>query len=124
MGLSDLESEENAGWKNEVLGTSAVDGARRELNPFACQVTRESTIREIQKWLQEDLLLDLWTSFADFHTLKEGRTGTGDRRLIDEYVAPEGLRDSLVITIDGRMVPDPGIGCISRTGPPNIENSV
>jgi hypothetical protein len=84
------------------------DGARRELNPFAWQLTRESTIQEMQKWLQKDLFPDLWTSPAIFKRLMEGQIGTSDRRLIDEYVAPEGLRDSLVITIRWKDGADPG----------------
>ena len=84
------------------------DGARRELNPFAWQVTRESTIQEMQKWLRADSFPDLWTSSAIFKRLMEGQIGTSDRRLIDEYVAPEGLRDSLVITIRWRDGADPG----------------
>jgi hypothetical protein len=84
------------------------DGSRRELNPFARQLTRESTIEDIQKWLRADSFPKVWRSSAIFNSVMDAQIGTDDRRLVDEYVAPEGLRNSLVITIKWKDGADPG----------------
>ena len=55
-----------------------------------------------------DSFPNLWNSQPIFKYLMHGQIGTSDRRVIDEYVSPEGLRDSLAITIKWKDGADPG----------------
>lgn len=95
-------------WALLLYRYSDHDGSRRELSPFEWQLTRESTIEDIQKWLRADSFPNVWRSSPIFNSLMDAQIGTDDGRLIDQYVAPEGLRNSLVITIRWKDGADPG----------------
>lgn len=84
------------------------EAKRRDLQPFAWQLTREATVEEIQSWLASDRFPQLSDSRAVFQKLMGGTIGTGDKAVIDRDIAPSGLRESLVITIRWRDGDDPG----------------
>lgn len=84
------------------------EAKRRDLQPFAWQLTREATVEEIQSWLASDSFPQLSNSRVIFQELTGGTIGTGDKVVIDRDIAPSGLRESLVITIRCKDGDDPG----------------
>jgi hypothetical protein len=85
------------------------EAARRDLQPFAWQLTRDATVEQIQNWLACDSFPQLSASRVIFQGLMGDKIGTGDKVLIDRDVAPSGSRESLMITIRWKDGRDPDV---------------
>ena len=82
-------------------------GDRRELAPFAWQLTRGTTIRQINGWLVSDSFPEPQNSNQILHNLASGRIGTDDPNVIGRDIAPP-QRPTLVIKVQWKKPDDPG----------------
>jgi hypothetical protein len=85
-------------------------GQRRELGPFAWQLTRGASMSDVAGWLRSDQFPSIENSRHIINALARDQIGTDDKRTIEENVAPK-LRPSLEIHIRWRDGggPDPEV---------------